>query len=119
MDASTDQITGFLISLSYTLPITFLYLIGIVLAIVFRKRAGAASILAVIGFLLLIVGSAIQIGYTVWLFFFYYSAPDPVSTMQTISTVQSIAHSTVAFIGTALLIFAIFANRKQTVPETK
>lgn len=70
MQLSSYDITQFLISLAALLPFLLIDLAGIVLSVVFRKRMGKAWLFSLAGFLLLICGNFLHIGFQVWLHMF-------------------------------------------------
>ncbi len=92
-------------------PLLLVYLVGLVLVIVYWRRAPLSAMLALIGLIILVLamfGSPL-------IQMFIANASRPVSSLGQTITLLSFAFSILRAIGMGLLIAAIFTNRRPAI----
>lgn len=111
----SSNIWSFLISLAYIVPFVFVYLAGIVLSIVFRRRIGKASIFTVIACLLFLLTSLINILHYVWLYFLYLPSSHDYQLLSTVTTIEGAAKTLLEIVAFVFLFLAIFGKRSEAM----
>ncbi len=102
-----------LTQLSYSIPYIIVWLVGLILAVVWWQKHPRLSLLALIIFLLLIVSQIITTIVEVVLPEYMYQAHIDITQFPIILNVINLVFSLPAW---ALIVWAIFGWRKQTIP---
>jgi hypothetical protein len=100
--------------MAFQIPMLILYLTGIIIAIVTRKRIGKAAIFAIAAFLLLMLSSAITIFQQVWYLFWFIPSQGDYKMLSTIYVVEGIVRTLIEIIAYIFLFVAIFAKRNDS-----
>jgi len=111
----SQEFWSFLYFIAWQIPFLLVFLAGIIIALVTRKRIGKASIFAMIAFLLLLLSSFITIGHQIWYLFWVLLTPSryDFQSLSTIYLVENIARTLLEIIAWILLFLAIFVKRRE------
>ena len=106
-----DDAIFFLKGTVFSIPFLLMQSIGLVLSVLFRSRLPRVWGVAVIAFLLLLIGNfswIVYYGFYVWVF----SKSKDYATANTVMLVQSTLQSITGFLGYTLLLIALFRRRE-------
>jgi hypothetical protein len=107
-----ENVADFIYSMIFFLPFILIYLVGLTLSIVFRKRMGSLWICSSIAFLVHMFASVIEVIMQV-VFYFYIVPSHGYSSYETISRIFGVITMLLHVIAYVLILIALFANRKQ------
>lgn len=105
-----DLVYKLLTSAVYEVPVIAVLSVGVVLAMVNRRKMPKASMFAIFGFSLLLLKSLVGIARLTWIILF--SAENTLQTIDAVSVGTGILAIVFASSGIALLTAAIFVERK-------
>jgi hypothetical protein len=107
---NNSQILAILYSMAWSLPFLLLYLVGIILSVVFRKRLGKIWLAPIFAFLLHILGNVISLAVQVVLNYYMLHSSD-YSAYSTIAWISGVVTVFLHILADILLLIALFARR--------
>ena len=115
MEVVSSNVSGFIYAAVMSLPLLLVFLAGMVLSFVFRKRMGKAWIFSAAGFFFLALCGFFSILYTGFIYFMLPGIGYDQNLISQIAMANSIFNFVFSLLGYILLLIAMFIKRPNVI----